>query len=55
METKPCQCGSVMTEIIKHIEHLNGYMPRREGWYCPDCHRFDQAIGRERTVKGPKK
>jgi len=51
METKPCQCGGTMDQIIKFIEHLNGYMPRRVGWYCPDCREFDKAVGRERTVK----
>jgi hypothetical protein len=57
MNLKSCpKCKADAEEIIAASIDEDGMMqpckPYRRGWYCFECGHFDQAIGRERLVKG---
>ena len=47
-----CFCGKTAGEVIgfNHRSTDDTYVPYRVGWYCPECHHFEQAILREREI-----
>lgn len=53
LSNKPCRCGDVMGQIIgyDHRPEDDTYQRYRVGWYCVNCHAFEQAILRERQVE----
>lgn len=53
LSEKPCRCGETMGEVIgfNHRSTDDTYQGYRVGWYCPECHNFDAAIGRERVIE----
>jgi len=52
LSQKPCPCGDIAGEVIgfNHRSTDDTYVPYRVGWYCPECHAFEQAILRERVI-----
>jgi len=52
LSEKPCPCGKTAGEVIgfNHRSTDDTYVPYRVGWYCPECHHFEQAILREREI-----
>ena len=53
LSEKPCPCGETMGEVIgfNHRETDDTYQMYRVGWYCPECHAVEKAIGRETFVE----
>lgn len=53
LSEKPCRCGETKGEVIRLQERVtDGEMVKyRDGWYCPECHAVEKAIGRETFVE----
>lgn len=53
MRYVPCPCGHKKVEVIgfERSPAKKTLVPVRKGWYCTECHDWDDAILRETVVE----